>query len=152
MSEKHKDELVNLLVDAEPSAGAVFLPERRLSNGLGVYDEVVAIFFKELSAKGVAVVWADSPEQRTFRAERSLDPNTWSAIVGFPWGVASNATWDAIKLLFSQIPYVSRRLHVELAKQTDPDGKRWEWATFDGDGAEVAMAMEAYVRACKSNE
>jgi hypothetical protein len=146
LNENQKQELVEILANADPSAGIVILPERHLANGMGVYDEAMTDLVKELKEEGVAVAWGDAPEQRSAEGKRSLDPGTISAIVGFPWGVASNAAWDAIKLLFSRPPRATQELEVDLAKQTSPDGDTWTWATFKGNGAAVMEAMDIYLQ------
>jgi hypothetical protein len=145
LNEEQKQELAEILANADPSAGIVILPERRLANGMGVYDEAMTDLVKELKAEGVAVVWGDEPEQRSADSQRSFDQDTISAIIGFPWGVASNAAWEAIKLLFSRPPRDTRELEVELATQTSSEGDAWTWATFKGNGAAVTEAMAAYL-------
>lgn len=150
LNEDQKQELVAILANADPSAGIVLLPERRLTNGIGVYDEAMTDLVKELREEGIAVVWGDEPDQRSSDGQRSFDQDTISAIIGFPWGVASNAAWEGIKLLFSRPPRDTQELEVDLAKQTSPEGDQWAWATFKGSGAAVTEAMAIYLE--KTND
>jgi hypothetical protein len=146
LNEVEQQELAEMLSGATSSTGIVILPERRLPNGIGVYSEQLISFVKELRADGVEVNWADEPDKRSMEGKKSVAADTLSAIIGFPWGVLSNATWELIKSWFSRPPRDTQELHIGLARATEPDGVHWEWATFEGkDSGAVIDAMSAYL-------
>jgi hypothetical protein len=147
LDENERQGLIELLADARLASCVVILPERRLPNGIGVYDEGVVELYKELMADGIEVTWADIPERRSLEGERSsIADGTLSAIIGFPWGVLSNATWDWLKLWFSRAPRATQEIQVELARATSPDGSTWDWASFGGNGPTVVDAMDVYMQ------
>jgi hypothetical protein len=121
------------------------LPERRLDDGRGAYENGLIDLVKDLQADGITVSWADEPEQRAFIEKRSAAEVIWGAVLGIPDGVISAAIWAALVRWFRQGSQSAGRVQVEICREMlRPDGSiAREWATYEGTGSEVAEAIDA---------
>jgi hypothetical protein len=114
----------------------VVLP-REDSQGTGSYDDSVLTLAKELRAVGTSADYQHEPEARQWIGERSVA----AIALAFVLGIASNAGWDALKLLFST-RYARDRVKGKVARCTQTaDQLTWEWFDVDGTGEEVARAL-----------
>jgi hypothetical protein len=132
-------------VEFDRSAGLVVLPERRLDDGRGAYEIGLIDLVKDLQADGVAVSWADKPENRAFIKKKSAAEVIWGAVLGIPSGVMSSAIWATVAGWFGKSPQSAGEVRVAIVREViAPDGTVMrEWLTYQGTGADVAAAIEA---------
>jgi hypothetical protein len=138
-------EAERIFAESDRPKGLMVLPERRLDDGRGAYEKGLIDLVKDLRADGIAVSWADEPEQRAFIEKRSAAEVIWGAFLGIPDGVISAAIWAALVRWFGSGPRSAGRVQVAICREIiRPDGAiTREWATYEGTGVEVAEAIEA---------
>lgn len=116
------------------------MPLYRTEDGHGVYGEASMFVVEDLRDEGFAVAWLDEPDRRLYSAKRSAELIVELAIQ-VATGVASSAVWAILVKLFARKPYDTARVHLEIHRETRPDGSRAEMIKYDGPGAEVSALL-----------
>ncbi|HLX88891.1 MAG TPA: hypothetical protein VKR22_10620, partial [Acidimicrobiales bacterium] len=113
------------LVDRARAMGhSVIVLPSRVVEGQPVYAASSDALVKQLRAAGVDVAFLDPPEQRTFEMKKSAE---LALLVGYVLGIASSASWDAIKTLFRSRS--TRKLsvtYVDLEEISDQRMRAWK--------------------------
>jgi hypothetical protein len=115
----------------------VVLPEEVGEDGVGIYSDSAISVVKELRSLGVTAQYQHPQDSRTWIGEKGFGAVALSWIVG----VASNAGWTALCVLLRQ----KRRnpVRIKLARCTQSTSEiTWEWFEVEGNGADVANALE----------
>ena len=135
--DERREEISRLF--AETEADILVLPESRLPDDVGVYNEALIDLVKDLRNNGCMVSWADAQEQRQYMGKKSA---VAAIILSLGISVAGTAAWDVIKMLFRTAPRNSNRVRCEIFRQTNADGSELEKLTYDGTGDGLAELIE----------
>jgi hypothetical protein len=116
----------------------VVLPREVDEHGTGLYDDSVLTLAKALRAEGVSADYQHDREHRNWIGERDAGAIALAVVLG----IASNAGWHALIRLFSKTQ-ADDHVRGKVARCTQRgETIVWEWYEFEGQGEEVARALE----------
>lgn len=121
---------------SEMASDVVVLPSR-VGSDRAVYSERSVTLVKELRALGVEAAYLDPPERREFEVKKGALSD---AIQTIALGVASAASWDALKVLLLRKP--TRRLSVTYLELEDHHGQKGTAWKVEGDSAAVVDVID----------
>nr|WP_296066087.1 hypothetical protein [uncultured Actinoplanes sp.] len=114
-----------------------FLPIR-MDGSVGVYPEQAVDIFKELKGQGIDASWSISKEHRGWYGERTGIVE--AVVIPLVLGVASSAAWDAFKLVLQKRR--KSNFKIRILVRTDIDGSQKRLIDIDGNGTDLAEALE----------
>lgn len=127
----------NLVERARAMGRSVVVLPSRIVEGQPVYSASSDTLVKQLRVAGVDAAFLDPPEHRTFEMKKSAE---LALLLGYVLGIASSASWDAIKALFrSRSTSKLSVTYVDLEKGDGHSARAWK---VEGDSAAVLEAID----------
>lgn len=133
-----KIEMDPALIERARSLGTsvVVLPVRSV-DGRAVYTESSVLVLKRLKAAGIDAGFLDPAEQRVFEVKKNA---LEAALAAYALGIASAASWDALKALFRSKD--SGKLSITYVDLDDQTGTRAEAWRVEGNADDVLDAID----------
>jgi hypothetical protein len=119
----------------ERPTGVLVLP-LRLQDGKAVYSESSVMLVKELRSLGAEAKFLHTSGERTFEVRKSAV----ALVVAYVIGIASNASWDAMKTLLRK--RADRRISVTYVELEHGRGQRGTAWKAEGDSEGVIQAID----------
>ena len=119
----------------ERPTGVLVLP-LRLQNGKAVYSESSVMLVKELRSMGGEAEFLHPSGERTFEVRKSAV----ALVVAYVIGIASNASWDAMKTLLRK--RADRRISVTYVELEHGRGQRGTAWKAEGVSEAVIQAID----------
>jgi len=118
------------------TADLIVLPLEYDDEGMALYSEPSVITVKTLRADGIDAAFLDSPDSRMFEVKKG---NLETLVATLVIGIASNAAWDALKVL---VRARAARLKLTFVELRDGNKRRGQAWTVEGDSDAVLAAID----------
>ena len=129
---------VNIQLPSSVSLDAIILPERVTTDGVGLYPSSAIDLYKQFREDNIAVDYLQDKEHRKWVGRHGIP----KPIIDFAIALASEASWEAIKLLIRK-GSAKTQVRGKIARCVETSkGKVWEWYEIEGTADAVIDAID----------